>query len=86
MKTLSARELKNKTGEALRAVKNGESVLITSHGKPVGVLMPVPEDGFSKDDLRPYEEAWSEIEQTLGKSKPHFKSWREAEDMARGRR
>jgi prevent-host-death family protein len=40
MATVTARELKNRTGEALRAVGRGERVVITRRGKPFAVLSP----------------------------------------------
>jgi len=39
-KTMTARELKNRTGDALRAVGQGEQVLITRRGKPFALVVP----------------------------------------------
>jgi prevent-host-death family protein len=41
MKTVTAKELKNRTGEALRAVGRRERVLITRRGRPYAVLLAV---------------------------------------------
>ncbi len=38
---VSVRELKNRLSEYLRRIQSGEEVLITSHGKPVGRLLPI---------------------------------------------
>src|SRR5438128_11532532 len=40
MRTMTARELKNRTGDALRAVGQGEQVLITRRGKPFALVVP----------------------------------------------
>jgi antitoxin (DNA-binding transcriptional repressor) of toxin-antitoxin stability system len=41
MKAMKARGLKDKTGEALRLVKQGEKVMITVYGNPRAILSPV---------------------------------------------
>ena len=38
--TVGVRELKARLSEYLRRVKQGETVIITEHGKPVGRLIP----------------------------------------------
>lgn len=40
MRTISQRELRNSSGEIMRAVERGESFLITNRGKTVGKLIP----------------------------------------------
>ena len=37
---VGVRELKSRLSEYLRRVKQGETVIITEHGKPVGRLIP----------------------------------------------
>ena len=44
--TVGVRELKARLSEYLRQVKQGRTVVITEHGKPVGRLVPV---GQSRD-------------------------------------
>jgi prevent-host-death family protein len=39
--TVGVRELKARLSEYLRQVKQGRTVVITEHGKPVGRLVPV---------------------------------------------
>ena len=41
MAEIASRELRNRTGEVLRRVEGGESVIITVHGRPVAVLEPL---------------------------------------------
>ncbi|MBA2694328.1 MAG: type II toxin-antitoxin system Phd/YefM family antitoxin [Ornithinimicrobium sp.] len=42
MTEVAARELRNRTGNVLRRVEAGEQVTITSRGRPVAQLTPVP--------------------------------------------
>jgi prevent-host-death family protein len=38
---LSQRELRNKSGEIMRALDRGEDFIVTSNGRPVGELRPI---------------------------------------------
>jgi len=38
---VTQRELRNRSGEILRAVNQGETFIITRHGVAVGILLPV---------------------------------------------
>jgi prevent-host-death family protein len=40
MVTVPARYLKNRTGEIVRTIERGETVLITKRGKPLAVMRP----------------------------------------------
>ena len=86
MKPMTARELKNSTGEVVRTLRRGESILLTFRGKPLGTIVPLRTGDQGAPLIRPYEAAWAEIEAQLKRSKPRFASWREAEDESRGRR
>lgn len=44
MKFTNVRELKAKTSEMLRTVEMGNTVLVTTHGRPTAMLVPVTED------------------------------------------
>lgn len=85
MKSCSARELKNHTGEILRQVGSGEKILITKRGKPCAVLSPVENGQLSEKSIRPFQEAWMEIEKTLRTSQPEFETWQEAMRWSRSR-
>jgi len=41
MKTVTARDLKNKTGEVIRSIKKGEDVIVSYHGKPLAKFVPL---------------------------------------------
>jgi len=86
MGVITAKQLKIKTGEVIKRVKSGERLTITYHGKPVAIILPSEER--KKDDLerlRPYDDAWKEIESALAKTEPAFKGWQEATDWVRNR-
>ena len=86
MKPLTARELKNSTGEVVRTLRRGESMLLTFRGQPLGTIEPLRARDQRAPSIQPYEEAWAEIEEQLKHTKPRFASWKEAEDESRGRR
>ena len=85
MKSISAKELKNRTGDVLRRIGRGEKVLVTKRGKPCALLSPVGKDQFPVTDLRPYGEAWEEIEKALRTTKPRHKTWEDAIRWSRRR-
>ncbi|GEM_PF-1491399 len=86
VKTISARDLKNRSGEVLRALRRGDSLILTFRGRPVGRIVPYAASGAKGMVIRDYEDAWTEIEDALKDSVPEFPTWREAEDRSRGRR
>jgi len=51
------RQLRNESGEVLRRVAAGETILVTNHGRPAAVIGPPPtdvlEDLASRGRLRP---------------------------------
>jgi prevent-host-death family protein len=44
---VSVRELKDRLSEHLRTVQSGQSIVVTSHDKPVARLSPVPSESAS---------------------------------------
>ena len=44
MRFTNVRELKSKTSEMLRTVERGNTVLVTTHGRPTAMLVPVSEE------------------------------------------
>jgi prevent-host-death family protein len=53
VKFANVRELKTKTSEMLRTVERGNTVLVTTHGRPTAMLVPVTEDDI-EDALLAY--------------------------------
>jgi prevent-host-death family protein len=51
-KTISAADANRRFSELLRAVKKGQSVVVTSHGKPVAKISPIVEDNRAVDGAR----------------------------------
>lgn len=85
MKTVSAKELKNNTGEVLQRVSNGEKILVTKRGKPVALVAPVTEKELLLPGLRPLDQAWADIEKALKGKPARFKNWEEAMRWSRRR-
>ncbi len=84
MSTVTAKQLKQKTGEVIKKVRLGERFTVTYRGKPVAVIAPpTMEETKALEELRSFDEAWGDIEQTLRKTKPEFKGWREATEWVR---
>ncbi len=44
MKFTNVRELKAKMSAVLRTVEKGDTVLVTTHGRPTAMLVPISED------------------------------------------
>ena len=86
MGTVTANQLKQRTGEIIKRLKSGERFTLTHRGKPVAVINPsLSEEKSFSPDLRSFDEAWEDIERALKKTKPPFKSWKEATRWARNR-
>jgi len=83
---MTARDLKNSTGEVVRALRRGESLLLTFRGKPLGTIAPLTPHDSERSAVPAYDEAWAEIERQLGRTEPRFATWQDAEDYTRGRR
>ena len=51
-KIVSAADANRRFSELLRTVKNGQSVVVTSHGKPVAKISPVVDDNRVAEGAR----------------------------------
>ncbi len=51
-KAVSASDANRRFSELLRTVKQGRSVIVTSHGKPVAKISPVVEDNRAVEGAR----------------------------------
>ncbi len=86
MGIITAKQLKLRTGDVLRKVRLGEQLTVTYRGKPVAVIAPPKmDDKKPLKELRPFDEAWKDIEETLQKTEPRFGGWREATAWIRKR-
>jgi prevent-host-death family protein len=79
MKPMTAHDLKNSTREVVRALKRGESILLTFRGKPLDAIVPLQAGDQEAASIRPFEVAWTEIEAQLRQAKPRFASGQQAE-------
>jgi prevent-host-death family protein len=86
MGTITAKQLKQKTGDVIKRIKSGERLTLTYRGKPLAVIEPVTDnDKKILNRVGDSVKAWERIESTLSSTKPEFKNWREATDWVRNR-
>ena len=86
MRTITAKQLKQKTGEVIKRVKSGEWLTLTYRGKPVAIIAPSTEkEKKILEGLRSFDEAWNDIEDALERTKPAFKGWQEATRWVRNK-
>ena len=83
MRYVTLKELRLRTRQILQQAGGGEHVAVTFRGKPVALLVPFEEEAEQK--VRPYEEAWPEIEAALAKSPPAYPNVEEALKASRRR-
>ncbi|GAB6887515.1 hypothetical protein JCM13304A_10130 [Desulfothermus okinawensis JCM 13304] len=83
---VTAKELKQRTGEIIKRIRAGEKLTITYRGRPVAAIIPISEkeEGTVKS-LRPFKDAWRDIEKALDKTEPYFSGWEEATRWVRKR-
>lgn len=86
MGTITAKQLKQKTGDVIKRIKSGERLTLTYRGKPLAVIEPTTEKNLNKlNKVSDSVKAWEGIESTLNSTNPEFKNWREATDWVRNR-
>ena len=86
MGTITAKQLKQRTGEVMKRVRAGEQLTVTYRGKPVALIAPsTGEEVRISEGLSPFEQAWRSIEATLQETEPRFQGWREATEWVRKR-
>ncbi|MBM4339762.1 MAG: type II toxin-antitoxin system prevent-host-death family antitoxin [Deltaproteobacteria bacterium] len=85
MRTMTAKDLKNQTGKAMRTVSRGEKVIVTLRGRPFALISPMTSVSLAESSLRSPEDAWKDIESALKKTRPRFKNVKEAMNWTRKR-
>lgn len=86
MGTVTAKQLKQKTGDVIKRIKSGERLILTYRGKPLAVIEPTTERDIKEiRNVSDAVKAWERIESTLDSTSPEFKNWREATDWVRNR-
>lgn len=87
MGTITAKQLKQKTGEVIKRIKAGERLILTYRGKLLAYIEPAfDKPTNAADQVNEYQKAWENIESTLEETTPEFKDWREATGWIRKRR
>ena len=72
-------ELKAKLSGFLRAVKNGEEIVVTEHGKPIAKIVPFPREQTFDEELLDLERQGL-IRLGTGKLPEGFLDWPRPED------
>ncbi len=86
MGIITARQLKQRTGDVIKRVKSGERLTLTYRGKPIATIIPSSENEKSiLQGMDSFEEAWRSIEGSLEKTKPAFHDWQEATAWVRNK-
>ena len=87
MGTITAKQLKQKTGDVIKRIKAGERLALTYRGKLLAYIEPAfDKSSKATDQVKEYQKAWENIESTLQETTPEFKDWREATGWVRKRR
>ena len=86
MGMITAKQLKQKTGEVIKRIKSGERLTLTYRGKPLAVIEPMStKTKKAADQVKEFQKAWENIESTLNQTTPEFEDWREATGWVRKR-
>ena len=86
MGTITAKQLKQKTGEVIRRIKSGERLTLTYRGKPLAVIEPTIKNDLKQlNKVQESAKAWKSIESRLNSTNPEFKNWQEATRWVRNR-
>ena len=87
MGTITAKQLKQKTGEVIKRLKAGERLALTYRGKLLAYIEPAfDKSAKTTDSIKEFQKAWENIESTLEETTPEFKDWQEATGWVRKRR
>lgn len=86
MKFVTAKELRTRTRQLLEEAGHGEAIAVTFRGKPIAVLTPFMPPETGRSVVRPFDQAWPEIEAALAKSAPAYSSPEEALRISRRRK
>lgn len=85
--TITAKQLKQKTGEVIKRIKAGERLALTYRGKLLAYIEPASDKSTkATDQVKEYQKVWEDIESKLEETAPEFKDWQEATRWVRKRR
>ncbi len=81
MKTLEVQELKERIGEILRMVEEGETIEITNNGEVIAHLVPV---GRPKSSAEPAKrDVWAGLDRLAAEISAHWKGGMDAVEAVR---
>ena len=84
MGEITAKALKQHTGDFIRRLRAGERFVLTYRGKRIGLVTPWDEDEAGGSSERAAER-WAEVESALAQSEPEFDDWAQATAWVRDR-
>lgn len=84
MGVITAKALKQNTGDFIRRLRAGEPFVLTYRGKRIGVVTPCADDHEDGSSARA-DERWAEVEAALAESEPAFPDWAQATAWIRDR-
>ena len=84
MGVITAKALKQHTGDFMRRLRAGERFVLTYRGKRIGVVTPWADDGAAGSSGAD-DERWAEVEAALAQSEPEFDDWAQATAWVRAR-
>ena len=82
MGIISAKDLKQNTGDFIRRLRAGEPFILTYRGNRIGMITPCAGD---REESTPAEDRWAEVEAALAETEPAFPDWSRATSWIRDR-
>jgi prevent-host-death family protein len=86
MRFITAKELRTRTRQLLEEAGHGEAIAVTFRGRPLAVLVPFVSPEIDEKLVRPFNQAWPDIEAALATSTPAYSSPEEALRRSRRRK
>ena len=84
MGVITAKALKQHTGDFIKRLRAGEPFVLTYRGKRIGVVTPCTDDQWECSTAGA-DDRWAEVETALAQSEPAFPDWSQATAWIRDR-
>ena len=84
MGVITAKALKQHTGDFIKRLRAGEPFVLTYRGKRIGIVTPCTDDQ-GEGSSESADERWTEVEAALAQSEPAFPDWSQATAWIRDR-
>lgn len=85
MGSITAKELRRRTGEFIRRLKAGEKFSLTHRGKVIATVTPAEDTPTIGGDPEAEDREWRTLLDALRESEPSFGDWEDATRWVRGR-